>query len=74
MDPRDQELLDKQVRRLSPPRHDGLLVLAVAAMFFVGMTFGGMLFAHEDKIMQMAWNDVPAMTFLPHGASPTLRR
>ena len=37
MDRRDQELLDKQMRRLTPPRHEGVIALMLAAMFLVGM-------------------------------------
>jgi hypothetical protein len=33
MDRRDQELLDKQMRRLTPPRNDGAIAVMVAAMF-----------------------------------------
>jgi hypothetical protein len=43
MDQHDRELLDKQMRRLSPPRNDGVIVVLLAAMFLVGMTVGGVL-------------------------------
>jgi hypothetical protein len=33
MDRRDQELLDKQMRRLTPPRNDGVIVVMLAVMF-----------------------------------------
>jgi hypothetical protein len=48
MDRRDQELLDKQTRRLTPPRNDGVIAVLLAAMFLFGMTLGSVL--SEPKI------------------------
>ena len=56
MDRRDQELLDKQMGRLSPPRNDGAIAVMFAAMFLVGMALGGVLSAHESEPMQIASN------------------
>jgi hypothetical protein len=54
MDQRDWELLDKQLRGPNPSRrNDGGAVLKVVAIFFAGMTLGGILFAHESKPMQI---------------------
>jgi hypothetical protein len=39
----DQELLDKQMRRLTPPRNDGVIAVLLVAMFLVGMTLGVVL-------------------------------
>ena len=36
MNRRDQELLDKQMRRLTPPRNEGAIAVMLAAMFLVG--------------------------------------
>jgi hypothetical protein len=39
MDRRDQELLDKQLKRFQPPpRRDGRMVLAVVGVLLAGMT------------------------------------
>lgn len=47
-DRRDQELLDKQLRRFSPnPRRDGTLMLALVAAFLAGMTVGAFAFAYK---------------------------
>jgi hypothetical protein len=54
MDRRDQELLDKQMRRLTPPRNDGVIVLMLATMFVVGMTLGSVLSAHQSEPIQIA--------------------
>ena len=54
MDRRDQELLDKQMRRLTPPRHEGVIALMLAAMFLVGMTLGSVLSAHKSEPTQIA--------------------
>jgi hypothetical protein len=44
MDQRDQELLDKQMRAISPaPRRDGVVIVTVLMVFLAGMTLGGML-------------------------------
>jgi hypothetical protein len=48
MDRRDQELLDKQMRRLTPRRKDGVIAVLLAAVFLVGMTLGSVL--SEPKI------------------------
>jgi hypothetical protein len=43
MDQRDQELLDKQMRRLSPPQNEGVIAVLLAATFLVGMAIGSVL-------------------------------
>ena len=54
MDRRDQELLDKQMRRLTPPRHEGVIAVMLATMFLVGMALGGVLSTHENAPTQIA--------------------
>jgi hypothetical protein len=68
MTPRDQELLDKQLRTVDSRPAEGVLMLAIAAVFFTGMAFGGFLFAYTDQPpLRVAANDVAA-----HGAQPVL--
>ncbi len=67
MDQRDRELLNRQLDKLTPPRHDGVLILTFVAMFFIGMTLGGFLSAKENPALQMAANDTAAM-MLPQGS------
>ena len=57
MDRRDRELLDKQMRRLTPPRNDGVIAVMLAAMFLVGMALGGVLSAHQSEPIQIASMD-----------------
>ena len=57
MDRRDQELLDKQMRRLSPPRHDGVIAVLLAAVFLVGMTLGSVLSESKTELIQIASMD-----------------
>jgi hypothetical protein len=57
MDRRDQELLDTQMRRLSPPRNDGVIALLLVAMFLVGMTLGGVLSEPKTQPIQIASMD-----------------
>jgi hypothetical protein len=54
MDRRDQELLDKQMRRLSPPRNDGVIAVMLAVMFVVGMTLGGVVSEPKTEPIQIA--------------------
>ena len=71
----DQELLDKQLRGLSPsPRNDGVMIIAIIAVFFVGMTLGGFLSAYKSEPMQLAWNDSTPTISLPNGSSPNSRQ
>ena len=50
MNRRDQELLDKQMRRLTPPRNEGAIAVMLAAMF----TVGGLLSTHQSEPIQIA--------------------
>ena len=54
MDRRDQELLDKQMRRLTPPRNEGVIAVMLATMFLVGMTLGSVLAPHQSAPTQIA--------------------
>jgi hypothetical protein len=61
MDQRDWKLLDKQLRAPNPSRpNDGVTVLMAVAVFFAGMTLGGILFAHESKPMRITSNHTTA--------------
>lgn len=63
MEQRDWELLDKQMRGLSPPRNDAIMVLTLAAVFFAGMTLGGLVFPREGEPMQIASSDATACDY-----------
>lgn len=59
MDQRDQELLDKQFRTLTPPRrNDGVMILAIVSVFFAGITVGGLLAEKKSEPIRTAANDV----------------
>lgn len=69
MDQRDQELLDKQLRGINPsPRNDGVLILAIVAVFLAGIILGGFLSAYKSEPMQIASNDATPGILLPNGA------
>jgi hypothetical protein len=68
MTPRDQELLDKQLH--IAPRHDGIMMLVILAVFFTGMALGGFLSGYnaEPGPVRIASNDVTSpISALPRG-------
>lgn len=75
MNRRDQELLDKQLRGLNiTPRSDGIMMLAILAVFFTGMAVGGFLYAYTDEPpMRLAYNDAAHAVALPDGAAQATR-
>jgi hypothetical protein len=50
----DRELLDKQMRRLTPPRNEGVIAVMLATMFLVGMTLGSVLSPQQSAPTQIA--------------------
>ena len=63
MEQRDWELLDKQMRGLSPPRDNPIIVLTVVAVFFAGMTLGSFLFPRQGEPVQITSWDVTACDY-----------
>jgi hypothetical protein len=61
MDRHDRELLDKQMRRLSAPRNDGVIVVMLAAMFLVGVVIGGVVFPHQSEPTQIASTQIASI-------------
>jgi hypothetical protein len=57
MDRYDYELLDKQMRILTPPRNDGVIVVLLAAMFLIGVTLGSVLSEPKTEPVQIASTD-----------------
>jgi hypothetical protein len=58
----DQELLDKQLSRVETAPPSGVLMLAVATVFFAGMAIGGFLFAYTGQPpLRLASNDIPGV-------------
>ena len=53
MNRHDQELLDKQMARLTPPRNEGAIAVMLAAMFIIGITVGGLLSTHQSEPIQI---------------------
>jgi uncharacterized membrane protein len=75
MNQRDQELLDRQLSSLRlTPRHDGVMILAILAVFLVGMTAGGFLYAFTERPMQVATNDLAAAVSLSPYTPQIVRR
>jgi hypothetical protein len=62
MNRHDQELLDKQLSRVEIAPPSGVLMLAVATVFFAGMAIGGFLFAYTaEPPLRLAANDIPGV-------------
>jgi hypothetical protein len=57
MDRYDYELLDKQMRVLTPPRNDGVIVVLLAAMFLIGMTLGSVVSQPKTEPVQISSMD-----------------
>jgi hypothetical protein len=77
MNRHDQELLDKQLRALPfAPRNDGVMILALLAMFLSGMTVGGFLYAFTDQPgpTRIAMNDSAPVIAFPNIALPIARQ
>ena len=73
MDQRDQELLDKQMRAISPaPRRDGVVIVTVLMAFLAGMTLGGMLAGSASEPTRVAMNDTVPVA--PDGLPLTVRQ
>jgi len=73
MDKYAQKLLDKQLRGVIPPRHDGAAILAIVTVFFAGMALGGALFALKSEPMQIASYDAAAGIPIVNAPPPTTR-
>jgi uncharacterized membrane protein len=69
MNRRDDELLAKQMRAISPPRND--VGLALLAVFVAGLVAGAMLFANRSE--PAAPHDVLAAMSLPAGTAQSDR-
>jgi len=67
MDQRDQEFLDKQLRRLRPSlRSDGVLALSLVTVFL-----GGLIFAQDSARMQIVSSyDAKTTISLPNRVPP----
>jgi hypothetical protein len=57
----DQELLDKQMRRLTPPTNEGVIAVMLAVMFLVGMTLGSLLSSQQSAPTQIASMKIASM-------------
>jgi NhaP-type Na+/H+ or K+/H+ antiporter len=75
MDRHDEELLDKQVRRIAPPPpNNGLTLLAIVAVFLAGLTFGGFLFMPKRESIRTASNNATStLSFFLNGG-PNITR
>jgi hypothetical protein len=75
MHQQDQELLDKQLGHLTPPpRSDGVMILAILAVFFGGLALGGFLVGYNGGSTRTTSNSASAALFLPGDVGLVLRQ
>ena len=69
MNRRDQELLDRQMRRFQPlPNPVGLMMLILAVAFFVGMIAGSIIFPSQQPVQSASTDGRTALAFLLSGS------
>ena len=69
MNRRDQELLDRQMRRFQPsPNPVGLMMLIVAGAFLVGMIAGSIIFPSQQPVQTASRDGRTALAFLLNGS------
>jgi hypothetical protein len=73
MEQRDWALLDKQLGGPNPSGGNGQMLLTVVAIFFAGMTLGGVLFAHEGKVSRNAPNKTTAAMVCDYNGACRIR-
>ena len=68
MNRRDQELLDRQMRRFQPSPHPvGLMMLILAGAFLVGMIAGSIVFTNQQPMQTASIDGKTALAFLLSG-------
>jgi len=69
---RDQELLDRQLRGLHiQPRHDGMMILAIVAVFVAGIFLGNL---HSAASETAQLDTVQTALAASNGSTPTVLR
>jgi hypothetical protein len=53
--------VENEMRRLGPPRSDGVIAVMLAAMFLVGMTLGSILSPHQSEPTQIASTQIASI-------------
>jgi hypothetical protein len=74
MNRRDQELLDRQMRRFQPsPNPAGMVMFIVASAFFVGMIAGSTIFPSQQPVQTASSDGRTALAFLLNGTRSEAR-
>jgi hypothetical protein len=75
MDRRDQELLDRQMRRFQlSPRRDGVIMVGLVVAFLAGMTAGGAFsFGSHSQVQQPSDDGKTTLAFFLDGAQKPTR-
>ena len=75
MNRRDQELLNRQMRRFQPPsRRDGLIIVALVAAFLAGVAASGILsFGSHSPAQPPSDDGKTVLAFFLNGAQKATR-
>jgi hypothetical protein len=75
MNRRDQELLDRQMRRFQPPpRRDGVIMVVLVVAFLAGMTAGNIFSFGSHSLVQTPSDDgKTALAFFLNGVQKATR-
>ena len=73
MTPHEQNLLEKQLHGIDDRPPHGILMLAIASVFFAGMAVGGFLFTNTDQPpLHLDANHLAANDVAAHPSQPAL--
>ena len=74
MDQHDQQLLQKQLRAISTPRRDGVIVVTMLWAFLAGISLGSLLAAGPtNESTRVAATDVAPAMLYPGDTQLTMR-
>ena len=72
MDRRDQELLNRQMKRFqSSPRRDAVMIAMLVGVFLAALTAGSFIFTSQPPAQTTSSDGKTALAFLLNGTSNT---
>ena len=72
MERRDQELLNRQMKRFQPsPPRDAVMIVVIVGVFLAGLTAGSFIFSGQPPAQTTSSDGKTALAFLLNGTSNT---